>query len=327
MAEGKEHRDPNFDLIAKSLSGNATAQDQKALKEWLALDIKNQKEFDRIKRVWDSSASYIEVDTNRAWMAMEERMAASDKVVGINTISTTFWKMRIAASIVLFLGLSFYFFYPWDEVQYVSQGKPLVADLADGSTISLNSNSKLTVEGEFNGQERKVRLKGEAFFDIAKDPEKPFIIETDLVQVQVLGTSFNVMESEDSVVVMVKTGKVEVRDFENAENNIQLVKDQKIVFRKNQKKFEEALVDMNEMAWKTRTIIFRRTLMKNVIQVLEKTYNQKFELANPNIELCEFTAQFEDQSLEEVLEVISVALNLRFSIEEDKIVLAGEGCE
>ncbi|MCB0481986.1 MAG: FecR domain-containing protein [Flavobacteriales bacterium] len=329
MSVEKGNTDTQFDLIAKILSGNATENEVKQLDAWLALSVENTKEFERIKRIWESSSEYVEVDTNSAWNLMSNRIKADDgKVVNIQSkTKTNYWKYSVAASITLILGLLLYLLYPWAQPNFQSFNTPVLAQLQDGSKVNLNTGSALYVEDEFNKNSRKVKLKGEAFFNVEPHPEKPFLVTTDLIQVEVLGTSFNIRESEDSVVIIVKTGKVEVREFSNSDNKVQLVKGDKIVFRKNQKRFEEALEDVNEIAWNTKTLIFRRTPLVNVVHVLEKTYNQKITFSNDAIAKCELTAQFEDQSIESVLEVISVTFDLKIKNQQDLIILEGEGCD
>ena len=113
MSVEKGNTDTQFDLIAKILSGNATENEVKQLDAWLALSVENTKEFERIKRIWESSSEYVEVDTNSAWNLMSNRIKADDgKVVNIQSkTKTNYWKYSVAASITLILGLLLYLLY------------------------------------------------------------------------------------------------------------------------------------------------------------------------------------------------------------------------
>ncbi len=327
MSINDENKEAIEGLIAKQLSGNITPEELEQLNQWKLASAANRDAYVEYERTWFASNQPIKVDTNAAWQKVSQRLAFDKKpTISINRKRTWVNQLAVAASFALLVSIAgFYFFNA--GTTYSADGIQLAVALQDGSFIDLNAASSLQVTSSFNDKERRVELDGEAFFDIAKDKTKPFVIETDLVEVRVLGTSFNVDENEDSVVVTVATGIVEVTDISAPNNTRKLAKGERIIFRNNKKSFENLAFDENDFAWKTRTLVFRRTYLSNAFKVLEATYGVEIELSNEDIEYCQLTAQFEDQELEDVLDVIQSTFQLEIIQKGKKITITGEGCK
>lgn len=325
MSSNSEHKDQIEALIAKELSGNSAPDESKQLSDWLAASEANQKLYAELASAWTLDQKQNRFSTQKAWKKVESRIANQEKVVPIQRPKSRLQFLAYAASLALIIGSALFYINNKDEVYSSSDGQ-LAVVLEDNSSIDLNSASELQVLSDFNDKERRVKLSGEAFFDIAKNKEKPFVIETDLVEVKVLGTSFNVNENKDSVVVTVASGIVQVSDVNEPNKKRKLVKGEKLVFRNNSKSFEQLDFDQNDLAWKTRTLVFRRTDLNNAFSVLEATYNIKIQVDNPAINNCKLTAQFEDQSLEEVLNIIATTFGLDYTINDNIVKINGEGC-
>ena len=188
--------------------------------------------------------------------------------------------------------------------------------LPDGSKVTLNYGSQLIFPHDFKGDTRVVKLKGEAFFEVKPDAEKPFIVKTKSASIKVLGTSFNVLayDSNEIVEVYVKTGKVEIKN-EGAE----LASKYKMVllpgematlnttsFNLTKNKAEKE----NRLSWLTHEIEFHFTGLFDVIKTLEHAYNLKIEI-NGNVDLNQkITATFNRQNPDYIMEVVAITLNL-----------------
>lgn len=327
MENGGLNKEQLYELLAKYFSDNATEIEAQQLVEWKSASAENRAEFDRFEKIWKNSKKAPSFNTEKAWKAVQSRINASEtKIVSIKRRKDSVLKYAVAACVVLLFSVAGFYFFNSGQIYSAQEGMLAVA-LEDGTAIDINKNGEIKLSSNFNDLERRVQLKGEAFFDVAKNKEKPFVIETDLVQVSVLGTSFNVNENEDSVVVTVVSGVVEVSDNQSTNNKRKLLKGDRLVFRNNNRTFKKLAFDENALAWKTRTIVFRRTYLKNVFKVVEATYGVEVELSNSSIENCQLTAQFEDQPLEVVLAVIESTFELKIEKTDSLVKISGEGCE
>jgi ferric-dicitrate binding protein FerR (iron transport regulator) len=180
----------------KHLLGEASPGEEEAVSEWMNENAANKEYYDQLKKVWDNSkklAADSTLDVDKAWERFQKRVAVQNETPKIVNRSRFSW-MRIAASIILIagLGIAAYFMInnnePKEMVAQAGQNV-LVDTLPDGSVITLNKRSTITYPSKFKGDTRAIALKGEAFFSVAPDKKKPFIISVNDVQVTVVGTS------------------------------------------------------------------------------------------------------------------------------------------
>ena len=223
----------------------------------------------------------------------------------------------------------YYFINSQGSNQLVAQIQIEEVELSEGSRVTVNSNSKLTYPKNFEKDKREVKLSGEAFFEVAKDPSRPFIINAGDIRVEVLGTSFNVRayENQEQVEVTVSTGKVAVFALDNPEDRVVLVKGQKAIFYKSSTKIESTLNDnINFASWKTKEIIFEDTPMPDVIRIINEIYKSDLKLVGEQLKECPVTTTFDNQSLESVLKVLESTLDLSIDEKGNSIEISGDGC-
>ena len=188
----------NIDQIVKYLSGELSASEADALMQWVNASDANRQQFSELKNSWNllgETSANQEIDLSAEWAKLESSliMEASPKGKKLSMISI----MSIAASILLVLGLSFYSYqYFYTDLVSTALAQTSTFNLPDASEVSLNENSELVFQKAFNRQERRVTLKGEGFFKVKPNKERPFIVETSEIEVIVLGTSFNVKIDE-----------------------------------------------------------------------------------------------------------------------------------
>ncbi len=197
--------------------------------------------------------------------------------------------------------------------------------LPDGSTVWLNAASKLSYPERFADSLRLVTLEGEAFFDVAHNPEKPFLIRAGNTQIKVLGTSFNVFTEEEITETVVLSGKVV---FSSPHDSLLLTSHHAGRFDKQNDTLEKSYVVAEDyMAWTEGKLIFRDRSLGFVLSKLEKWYGVTFVVNNPSLLDCKITASFQDLSLETVLKQISFITPLRYKIESKQVSLNGEPCK
>jgi transmembrane sensor len=232
-----------------------------------------------------------------------------------------YFKYMVAASILLLVGLGF-LYEPGasneKQLTFKTTSSPESIRLSDGSKIYLAANSTFQYPEKFNGEERNVSLlKGNAFFEVAKDKQHPFIIESGEIKTKVVGTSFHIQFSKSKCEVIVVTGKVNVSNKKG--ESIDLVPNQEALFM-DQKLTKLPVDKYLSINWYTTDITLNEATLKQVITILQYKYGVTFECKNQAALAMPVTVFIEkNASLESVLKQINYITNLKFNI-YDKIV-------
>ncbi len=320
------------DLIAKVLADEATADEQHTVESWLDAAPQNRKYFEDIKRIWFESGDAVEslaVNTDAAWQRVQERIHKPPKPLIVRWLTTVNIMKIAAAALVLFGAIQFF---GGDSTlkntEIVATTTVLQDTLSDGSLVNLNKKSSLTTV--FSKKERRVKMSGEAFFDIAHDTEKPFVIEVKTLEIKVVGTSFNVdnLSETGKVIVVVETGTVLLRGANGAEIYIQ--KGDKAIYDVATGQFEKTKnTDKNVAAYKTNRLDFGRTTLKDAVKQMNELFDAHIEIVSPQIEHCQITSTYTkgDDLIFYFEEIIGESINLKVQKAGDKIILSGTGCK
>jgi transmembrane sensor len=211
---------------------------------------------------------------------------------------------------------------------------PSTIYLSDGSVVWLKGESRLEYPKSFTGATREVTLIGEAFFDVAKDQEKPFIIHSGNLTTRVLGTSFNIKayENDESEEIAVVTGKVSVSVKENNSDQVKEVvlqpKQKAIYFKKDNSLIEASGAEETQTYTsiaKTK-LAFNETSLEDIIKVLNAAHDVNISVAKESMKNCIITADLTNETLEISIEILSKATNAEYTINEKDILLSGNGC-
>jgi len=212
----------------------------------------------------------------------------------------------------------------------VPYGKRFDIVLSDGTSIFLNSGSSIKYPVKFlKDRDRQVFLKGEAFFDVAKDSLHRFVVDAQELNVEVLGTKFNVStyaEDERIEVVLVE-GSVDIdspSDVEDKRNSLVLKPGFNGVYYKKGKTISTAKVNTSlYTSWMTGIVIFRNTPFSEITKKLERLYNVSIKIDNKQLATENFNASIEidNETIEEVLTYFSKVYEIEFDIERDKILI------
>jgi transmembrane sensor len=334
MSSESEHIE-YLDLIVKELSGENSVEDQKKLLLWLNEDEENQKIFDSYKSTWnemDRVNGKSSREINLEWIRLENDINFEDSAP-LATQRSLFSNVYRYAAVLLFVVVAgftvYYFLNNQGTEQLVAQVQIQELKLSEGSKVTVNSNSKLTYPKRFQKDKREVELSGEAFFEVAKDPNRPFIIHAGELQVEVLGTSFNVRayENQNEIEVSVSSGKVAVYRPENPDEKVVLIKGQKAIFYKSSTKIEASINDnINFDSWKTKQIIFEDTPLPEVVRIINEIYKSDLELVGTQLNECPVTTTFDNQSLKSILNVLESTLDLTIEQKGNSFIISGEGC-
>lgn len=247
---------------------------------------------------------------------------------------------KIAAALVLLAVFSFVvFFFMNNQPKEISEARLITKEnqrgrkstifLKDGSIVYLNAESKIHFPDVFSDSLREVKLEGEAYFDIAKDDTKPFIVALDELKISVLGTSFNVNSytENDHIKISLNTGKILIEqsagDLRQNAQKVELNAGQSVSYSPKQNTFTKVSTfnPLLDLGWKDGTIVFENATMETMLQRFERWYNVDFEVKNTPSFNWNYTGEFTNQTLQDVLESLSFSQKFEYKINQNKVEL------
>jgi transmembrane sensor len=209
-------------------------------------------------------------------------------------------------------------------------------DLSDGTIVWLKPNSSIEYPDVFSKTSRTIQLKGEAFFDVARDEQRPFIVTTGNVITKVLGTSFNIKAYKDAstIEVSVMSGKVAVQmnpetlDVPDTSSEVLLTPNERVTYVKSEKRLlKEAPLQLPELSmWQVTSIVYDNVPVEHVLRTLEKKFNITIQVKNENLNNCLIRADFTNQNLADILEMLSSSIEATYELNDNIIYLDGAGC-
>lgn len=237
------------------------------------------------------------------------------------------------AAILLFsigLGMLWVFFGPTPEDRKVvaldwqhhetPKGTKSAVTLSDGSVVTLNSASRIRYLKNFEGTTREVYLEGEAFFEVAKDSVKPFLVHTAGLSTRALGTSFNIKAFPDEFIeISLISGLVQVHTQDGRLNEV-IHPGEGINSKSGGEDWKRQKVDLDRVtAWMNKTIVFDNTPFLTAIDALEKWYGVQVRLSNFNDEDLKVSGKYKDESLENILEGLSYGIRFDYRIQGKEV--------
>ncbi len=320
------------ELLVAYFRGETTEEQDATIDSWISESAQNQQVLAELKLIWvdtglvsqDAIIQTKSYDPDKAWNKI--KLTPRHQSEGFFYLSTK--RLALAASLVLAL-VCIYLFIDEPPIQRFAEAQNQSVEqlLPDSSHVVLNKNSKLAYTETFAGKERRVKLEGQAFFDITPNKEKPFIIEAANTLVQVVGTSFDVKVDEKTVTVIVETGEVL---FGKDQKMLSLKPGEKGVFDIHTQElsyFTETSPVGEEQFWRTKSLNFNGQSLMSIVRTLEEVYATKIILSNDALKTCRLNVSFDNDSIENIMEIISLALSLEVSYQTDSITLTGSGCQ
>lgn len=267
----------------------------------------------------DSEAVYKRLRTR-----IEENTSTNRPEIIIKT-NKTWWLYKIAAVILLFLGLSGLYFLAHDfsqeEMLTLQSGSKSfqTIELADGTIVKMGPNSMFTYPKEFKKNTRNVEVNGQCFFNIKKDPDKPFIVHTHNMEVTVLGTQFEVFsyDQENNVEVTLLSGKVKVKTSSVLSDRNQIVNlypNQKMVLDKKDNSIRIDEIDAARyLSWQESGILsFENESLSVIIPRIEHWFGCKIIFPKVDSDNLRVTVKIKSETLEEALNIISLTTKYKY---------------
>lgn len=295
-------------LIGKFFSGQASAEEAGMVQKWASATEENAADFAQLQKLWNRAGEQEQqvFDTEGAWKIVDEKLRHT-KSPGKTVRMFTRRAVVAAAVVVLLSGAWWIYFSSVSAHTIVADTAMKKVRMEDGSIIFLRKGASLQYTDSYGKNNRNVKLDGEAFFEIMRDTSLPFIISAAKAQVQVLGTSFLVNSDNDSVLLVVKTGRVSFSSLSDTANKLLVIAGEKAMYAGNSLT-KQNNINPNFNAWQTKQLLFENTPFSRVAADLSDYYNVTITIKPGDaatISETKLNARFNDQPLQSVLNEIS----------------------
>lgn len=320
-----------WDAISAQLKNEADQEQMKQIQEWLDSSSDHPLILSEIMNTWSvtqRTSEFYQPDLTTNWQKLMVKInhRATPKS---NRIIYFKWAAAAAVLVLVFLagiGLGDGAYVKSNWVSYTKiiapEGNKTQIILPDSTHVWLNSGSELQYASDYSAQNREVKMKGECFFDVVKDPDHPFVVQGSKFQVKVYGTRFNVNEdiSKDMADVTLVSGKVQVL---NLQGNLisDLTPGEQLVYRGGTYQLRKAENMEALTAWLNNMLIFDNQPFEEVIHYLEKWYGVKIHLDRSLYYSHNYTFKVKTESMREVLQLISVITPIDYRIEGEQITI------
>lgn len=328
-------------LLKKYLAGNCNQEETIEVEIWYSTLDKEQ-----LTAIGNIEKRDIE---ERIWANLKENLKDKDQNNLHPSVLKRFVWFSAAASITLLISLGIYFYGIKINTQRIASGKNVMIEkidtdfsnltasiriiiLPDGSKVSLQPRSRIKYLNNFTKNTREVSLEGEAFFNVVKNPKKPFIVFARNISTTVLGTSFTIkaFSSQDNITVSVKTGKVIVSELEDGKQKsisktLILTPNQQAVFLTSEKVFKKELVE-KPIALLNQKMAFEEKPVNEVFEAFNNYYGIKIKYNVELLKKCTITASFYNETFYEKLEMLCKILGATYEINGTEIQIKSDGC-
>ena len=320
-------------MILRQLNGEASRDEKEIFSQWLLEGSKNLDLYIEIKGLWELPLSSGKM-FNTTFEA--ERIHKSIHIQGrkhriLQNLMTT----AAIAVIFIVVGSIFYLRENSDshsvsatqQVNMVTKssgaGEQLRLTLSDGTVVRMNAESSIQFPEKFETNCRSVKLTGEAFFEVTKDPKRPFTVHTDQISTTVLGTSFNIkaFKNED-IAVTVATGRVRVENSFNKTKEVFLHPNEQAVYNKQNSNVRIDEVDAQDYyTWTGGIIRFNDDSLEEVVKTLERWFDVTISLEGQPANYPRIKGSYKDNNLNSILDGLSFIYNLNYKLDGNKTIV------
>lgn len=319
---------PNIDsdLLTLYVAGEADEAQRTIVEQWASATPANALELQRLRAAWsmaEGAGDGPDVDVDAAWNLVAERTVGA-RVVPLRPARSVVWKWMAAAAAIVGTFFFVRLLMSGPEGQQLASGSAfLKAALADSSTVTLSPGGHLVAT---IGDERRIRLTGQAYFEVKRDEARPFVVVAGDMEVTVLGTAFEVTRSEgnDTLTVRVHHGSVGVARDVDAHSTVLKAGERAQWVRGVL--LERTVIGPVER-WADRIIQFNNAPLQQVVEELNATYGVRIDLGSEAILGCPLTATFGDEPVDQVVRVIANTFGFDVvSNGPEGWTINGEGC-
>lgn len=349
-------------------SGTITEIEANKLLSWVNATTENKKLFDDITEIWHASSILnptSDIDIHKEWENVKKRLINKNETsLPKNNKFSIIYKIAASVTILFAIGSGWIYTYYHKPIEknkdkYIEMSAPLGSrinlKLIDGTQVWLNSGSHLKVPGSFGDKTRDVILTGEAYFSVAKNKNKPFIVHTSEVNITALGTAFNVKayNDEQNIETTLEEGSVKIEPNKLIRKNqvpLLLSPNQRAIYQRknadlylstNIKSVSPAInrkIEKNDSkivplkilkvedlraitSWKDERWIIKQELFGELVRKLERRYDIQVNFDDQEIKEFSFTGSLQNESIEQVLNIIKLTAPIEYTLTHKTVTL------
>ncbi|MDR1098416.1 MAG: FecR domain-containing protein [Tannerella sp.] len=324
MEYGRNYID---EIIIRYLDGSATPEDKVRLLQWLRESGKNRNDFNETRDLWLSCDSISDSETDRALQRLHRRILNEYNIIRRKRRPLMNW-YQTAAVILVLLSMGYWISVPESPEVYYTQNRMITAKgskgrfkLPDGTVVWLNSESRLVYPETFEKDRRQVELTGEGYFQVTEDRKKPFIVKTGNMDIEVLGTSFDISNFPftDHIEVVLLSGSIKVKgdDFPDP---VMLEPGQLLTLNKENHSTSIRTTKAGlHVDWIRERLVFDNTSLSDIIISLEGWYNIEIECPKTFADRARLSFAVRGENVTELFNAMSLIIPINYTVDENKI--------
>ena len=319
------------ELIIGHLRKSLNQKEEDEFYKWVNENQENKKLFFEAKAIYDALSDNTNWDMNDSWQRLLSKREAVHSRVKIIPLWKQICKYAAVASVAILLTSTFFLFngkheHDQPSPEYIA-GDGIQSDmivLPDGTKVNIGMMTNFRYASDYGKKDRIVYLEGEAFFDVAKCKDKPFIVKVKGQEIEALGTKFNVMAyTSDSIYTTTLLEGLVSLTSENASGSTILKPDQQFVYNK---KIQTGTVNEVEsslyVAWINGYYYFPDQSLKSILNRLSNLYGIRFEVNSERLLDKKFTGTFyKGQSVKNILEIINLSIPIKYRVEDMRVII------
>lgn len=326
----------SYEKLARYIRNESDVEEKAEVELWIGKSSTNAHLFEQLKKEWifvHDTDQAVYPDKRKLWNSIAMRIDETTNITANYFPKKFLFRyVSIAALIALLIGGGISFFYKTridnrfaeNAVSRIKtpEGQKMQVVLPDGSHVWLNGGSELAYSENFNRADRQVRLKGEAYFDITKNPSKKFVVETSDLNVVVKGTAFDVSAyaDDDFISVSLLRGRVLLQTHQNKALAELTPNDYIVVSKKDLHYTLSKEQASTHKIWTQNEIVFYKSGIKDVVRKLERWYGVEIKLINPDLRQ-QYTFDVKTESLRELLDLLSRISPIEYSIKGKSVTI------
>ncbi|GHT59772.1 anti-sigma factor [Bacteroidia bacterium] len=330
----------NVTLLNRFMKGDISSEEKSLLAKWLNTDVSYDEIASLYQARWmETRDSQIPADiSERMFRQIKRLIAESERKKAKKPVFIRPWlKYAASVAILIAIGLSVYLYRNGhssgetlqavvrEYVVSANKGQKSSMILPDGTKIWLNSYTKITYFSDYGVKDRTLSLTGEAYFEVAKDAEKRFVVKAGEMEVEALGTAFNIQAyNEDSqIVTTLLSGSVQTIV---AGKTARLAPDQSASFNRGNKQLSINDLDdaANVLMWRNDELVLKNQTLEEIAVILNRLYNVEIVFESDATKKHSFSGIVKNNSLRNVIETISLTAPVSYEIKEGDIIILRE---
>ena len=319
-------KDKLYELIVRELSSEISENEKEILEKEISNNPDSERKFIFIKEFW--TKFFPKSTSNKIIEKTENKL---DFTYQIKSRINSRFIFRIAASILIILSFSYsgYHFFKPEQTLVLndySSGPEQVKELtlSDGTKVWLNSMSFLFAAEPFNGDFREVKLVGEAYFEVAHNPEQPFVVQTPQLKTKVLGTHFNIVAypTDKYQEISLYEGEVNLQAEDGKNTSVSLKPGERAFYSSVTGELNIIKTDLGKPAsWRENILHFYDEDFYTITKKLERKFQTRIYISDIEVGKLRFTAEFDVEPLEIIMELLNAAHTFKFEITDDGIII------